>query len=376
MNFPKPKNVFILLMSIGFCLMFAIWLQSGEMLGFFLLFFLVVMALLRWRFPFLRYTIFVDCVACIILTTWFGVTSYFAVIVLFEAMYRKVYWTGLTALFLLFRINSLGLEVFDMHLAAMLVLGALCGLFLGKWGFEVWQKFTLRDMEAKRFYESENLRNDMTSALTQIERMTIIAERARIARDLHDNAGHEIVAAYISFQTIRPLFENEGFEILELYDAALERLEKGVDKVRESAHNLQTVTLIGVESFLSTCQRFPGCPVSFQTHGDTSSVPIYIWSALEACLNESLTNVMKHSAATHVSVDLDVTEHIVRLCIENNGARAASENSDIDDGTPKIIGNGLQNLKQRIGSIGGNLSVSKGDMFRVVCVIPIDENKE
>ena len=64
--------------------------------------------------------------------------------------------------------------------------------------------------------------------------MTAVMERARIARDLHDNAGHAIIGAYISFHTIRPLLRFEDPEIGELYDTALSHLSDGVEKLRRS----------------------------------------------------------------------------------------------------------------------------------------------
>jgi signal transduction histidine kinase len=225
-----------------------------------------------------------------------------------------------------------------------------------------WQK--QRDKTAGQYYELESLQSDLTAALSQVERMTAVAERTRIARDIHDNAGHEIVAAYMSLQTAREMFGVENDDIgvpLELYDSALERLNAGVNKIREAVHNLSAVTFLGVDNLREICQRFPMCDVQFNVYGDTTTVPIYVWTMLESCLNESLTNAARHSSATQVSVDLDVTSHIVRLCIENDGVLGISDK----------LGVGLRNLRHRSAAIGGSLSVDSGEVFRVVCVIPL-----
>jgi len=103
------------------------------------------------------------------------------------------------------------------------------------------------------------------------------------------------------------------------------------------------------------------CDVKFNVYGDTMTVPIYVWTMLESCLNESLTNAARHSSAKQVNVDLDVTPHIVRLCIENDC---------VSQGGGKL-GNGLRNLRHRAAAIGGSLSVDSGEVFRVVCVIPL-----
>ena len=341
--------------------MFALWLSESETAGFFLFLFLALMSVLRWRFPQWKATMALDCIACIALSGVWEYAHFALLLILFEGMYRSFYWVGLAgpALFA----TPWGQVYPDPHFLALVALGVLCGLFLCRWEQEYKQKLTLRDIQAGKYYELEQLQEGLAATLDQVERMTAVTERARIARDLHDNAGHEIVAAYISLQTARPMLAGEDSEVLELYDAALGRLQQGVNNIRETAHNLQTVTSIGVESLLAICERFPGPPVSFHTHGDTSRIPVYVWNVLEACLNEGLTNVARHAAASFVSVELDATRHIVRLCIENDGASKSAGG----------MGMGLRNLRHRAVSIGGSLSVDAGRVFRVICVIPLRE---
>jgi signal transduction histidine kinase len=225
-----------------------------------------------------------------------------------------------------------------------------------------WQK--QRDKTAGQYYELESLQSDLTAALSQVERMTAVAERTRIARDIHDNAGHEIVAAYMSLQTAREMLNSQNSQVIELYDLALERLNNGANRIREAVHNLSAVTFLGVDNLREICRRFPMCDVQFNVYGDTMTVPIYVWTMLESCLNESLTNAARHSTAKQVSVDLDVTSHIVRLCIEND---CLTENAY----RGSRLGNGLRNLRHRAAAIGGSLSVDSSDTFRVVCVIPL-----
>ena len=314
-----PALCFLLCKTVGFGLLYAIWMSSGETADFFLLLFLIIMSLLRWRIPKIWVTVIID-----------------ALILLFTEQY------------LVFAIFSVS-EIFYKLL---------------KNEQKYWLK--LRDDEAGRYYELESLQNDLAAALAQVERMTAVAERARIARDIHDNAGHEIVAAYISLQTARAILDSENADALELYDAAIERLNNGANKIREAVHNLSTVSLLGVGNLREICRRFPACEINFNAYGDTSSIPIYVWNVLESCLNEGLTNAARHSAAKYVSVDLDTTPHIARLCIENDG---------INVGANRPLGNGLRNLRHRAAAIGGSLSVDAGEIFRIICVVPIKENQ-
>jgi len=349
---------FLICKIAGFGLMFALWFIDGEMLGFFLLLFLAFMSLLRWHFPKLNATVMIDCIACIMMVSFWPYAAYAMILALFEGMYRKFYWVAIGMVYTL--------VTFDLYSAALMALGIACGIFLGEWDEEHRQKLILRDAEVSKYYKLESLQSDLMTSLKQVEKMTKVSERSRISREIHDNAGHEIVAAYISLQTVRKLFESEDAEILELYDTALQRLNGGANKIREAVHNLQALTPIGIEGLIEICRRFPTCPVDFRSHGDSSKIPVYVWSMLESCLNESLTNVAKHSYARRVTVELDATQHIVRLSVENDGT----------DKTRKPMGNGLNNLRHRAIAVGGNLTVDAGEVFRIICVIPIQEEKD
>ena len=361
--FVKPESVFAALQIIGISLMFSFWIFEGGISGFFLIAALAMMAVLRRRVPKLKYSIFADVVLCVFVAGHWGDAVYFLALPIFTAMYFGLYLILLTGIYLLLESNAL--------LTVMLLFSAALGLFLRLWAYEYNQKQLLRDNAARRHYEMEEVHDKLTTALADVERMAGISERTRIARDIHDNAGHEIVAAYISFQAIKKLLSSEEIrfnqkgKILEMYDNALKRLNNGTGKIRETAHNLQSTTSVGVDCLSEICHGFPMCLIDFRIHGDTSRIPMYVWSVLSSCLKECLTNIARHSQAKSVAVTLDATQHIVRLCIENDGV------PELKQGTEGI---GLRNLRQRTRAIGGSLSVDASDVFRVICVLPIKED--
>jgi len=315
-------------------------------MGFFLMLFVVCMSLLRWRIPKTGFTSVLDVFAFV------AFAPAFLGVALFAAMYYRMYFAIIAVIYIILAI--------DIYAGVIAILGGGLGLFLRLWENEREQRLNLRDTEAGRYYQLESLQNDLMSATAQIERMTVVSERARISREIHDNAGHEIVAAYMSLQTARGIFDGSEPDALALYDAALERLDAGVIKMREAVHNLAPIATIGVEALQETCKRFPQ-KVDFKTFGDTRHVPVHVWNVLESCLNEGLTNATKHAIPTRITVELDATTKIVRLCIENDGVASAK----------KGIGTGIRNLRHRLLTIGGSIVVAHGDIFRVVCVVPI-----
>lgn len=244
------------------------------------------------------------------------------------------------------------------------LLSGLGGYFLGCWADEKENDFQRRFELRSQVYELELRSEELIAAKIQDTRMAAVAERARISREIHDNAGHDIIAAYISFQTLRDLITDA--QVLEMYDATLARLSGGVSKIRDILHNLTPTGAPSIGQLEKICDKFP-LEIQFKYYGDMSGVPAYIWNTLSVCLKESLTNVSRHATPSYVKVVVDVSTHIIRLYVENDG------------GVAKVNppGRGLANLRYRVHEVGGNLSVNKeGGVFKVICVIPLAKEAE
>ena len=347
-HYTPSKIAFALCSIMALGLLTARWIINGQLAGFFLPLAMVCMMLLRLRVQGLRYSVIIDVLACALLY------PLALALPLFWAMYYRVYFAAITLAALVF--------IGDFYALLFTVISVAAGIFLGLWEREHQIGVRIRDTKAGRLYEMQTLQTDLLAATEKIERMTAVSERARIAREIHDNAGHDIIGAYISLQAVRAGLP-AGDAALPLFDAALERLARGTDRIREAVHNLAPITALGVETLREACARFPLLPVAFILHGDTNHVPIYIWNALEACLNEALTNAARHARPLRVTVRLDVTPKLVRLCVENDGIGKY--------GTSKGLGAGLRNLRYRAASIGGSIAVDAGETYKIVCVLPI-----
>ena len=349
------KTAYITTTALGINLLVLHWLLTpgDDITGFFLGLFLICMALLRWRVPKAGFTAVLDVALFTLLS------PLFMGLALFSAMYYGMYFAMLAAVYVLFMV--------DIQLGVIALLCGACGLLLRLWEKEQTRRLKTRDAEAGRYYELEALQSDLMAATAQIERMTAVTERARISREIHDNAGHELVAAYISLQTVRELLDDTDPQALALYDTALQHLDIGVNKVREAVHNLSPVTALGVEALQEICEKFPK-PVAFKVYGDTRRVPVHVWHVLESCLNEGLTNIGKHALPSRIAVTVDATAYIVRLSIENDGVPAA--------GKKQGMGTGLRNLRHRLVAIGGSLAVAqdKANVYHLVCVVSLKDD--
>jgi len=355
MKFPlPPHHWFIICKVVAFGLLLSFHTGINETVDFFLLLTLITLFILRLRIKKMELTLLLDFALIIFVADWWDQSTYALLLTLFEAIYRKKY-TALLALIYIVLLPNVNLP--------LLTLTILCGFFLGSWEDGKVTEQRRRFQLHQNIHELEDLNHELSEATSITERSATLAERARISRDIHDNAGHDIIAANLAFQSLRGLLESESVDVLDMYDTTLERLSNGVDKIRDILHNQIPTNVASVEYLQKICADFTTCSISFRHHGNTEQVPAYLWHVFSACLKESLTNVSRHAAASFVKVELDVSTHIARLSIENDGASHTTN-------TP--TGRGISNLRYRIHAVGGNLSTSKDKgVFRVICVVPI-----
>lgn len=352
-----PQMYFTLYKIIGILLLCMLWVIEGNGLeGLYLLLSISILMLLRWRFPKHTWTLLLDLIIVFILSAKCQLGVYVLILCVFEAMFL-----GSSIFIIPILIYSIITEL-ELSFYLMLLQGAFAGYCL--WG---WKKHRITalnrlDQDNRRYYELENMKQELLVANKQTASLAELTERSRIARDIHDHAGHEIIAAYMSLQTAQLYFREEPIQSEELLNEAMVRLESGIEKIRETVQNLTPLSNLGIENMQRLCKEFQYCPIELKIYGDSSKVPVYLWTILEPCLKEALTNIIRHSSARKVTASLDITPSIVRLCVENDGVgRSQTRNSGV----------GLYNLQQRAAAVGGNVSTSLTDVFRLVCVLSI-----
>ncbi|WP_026477411.1 sensor histidine kinase [Alkaliphilus transvaalensis] len=360
-NIWTPENSKILCRSIGLFLLCLLWLTGqGSEVGIVLLLFLIIMALIRWRFPLPGWVILLDQVACMIVIPFWPYSIFALALALFEGSLVGKPWYALPAVVFLFYSGA------SIPLIATFLQAGFTGWIIRGWTKETSLYRHEADQQRRQRYELENLKSELLLANVQGIQMAELAERNRIAQELHDDVGHEITAAVLAFQAFEQLWRDKDPFAEEMFLQAQKRLTNSAKQLRETVYNMKPVQAIGIDRLKDISNRMDGYPLEFSVYGDTSSVPVYLWSILEPCLKEALTNVIRHAEATKIMINLDVSPYIVRLSVYNDGIRQKE---------PKVeYGVGLRNLRQRARAVGGNISIDASDGFRLICVLPLEKH--
>ena len=205
----------------------------------------------------------------------------------------------------------------------------------------------------------------------RIEDQATLQERNRIAREIHDALGHALTAQSIQLENALLFLpanaeKSEAFlrEAKQLGSTALKEVRRSISTLRSNPLQGQSLDIViakAVSEFRNMTAIAPECSINL-----SQSIPTEISTALYRIVQESLTNIYKHSDATAVSLKLQNTPEAIVLEIEDNG-------QGFD---PKVnsTGFGLQGMRERTTALTGKFfltsQVGKGCCIRVSIPLP------
>lgn len=200
---------------------------------------------------------------------------------------------------------------------------------------------------------------------SQIEKMTLLEERYRLARELHDTIGHSYTSLILGMEALRPQIGSpEGEEKL---GALLSLARNGLDEIRRQVHRMDPVeeSVPLDQALMQMIEEFKtstGIRVFFRTMGQPYPVMKQAKLVLYRCLQESLTNASRHGRASRIEVTLQYDAASLMLQIQDNGA-----------GSSKLqYGFGLNAMLDRLSALQGNLYIHSHEEqgTLVTCAIP------
>jgi len=179
-------------------------------------------------------------------------------------------------------------------------------------------------------------------------------ERRRLARELHDETGQALTSILLGLRGLEDAEDPEAMrgslgEVRELVRSTLQDVRQLAVELRPTA--LDDFGLVpAVERLTDTFAEQTGIAVEFVPNVRQGRLPPDIETALYRVVQESLTNVVKHARAGHVSVVLTEKNGSVSVVVEDDGVGFEPERAR--DG-----GLGLVGMRERIGLLGGRVVI-------------------
>lgn len=187
--------------------------------------------------------------------------------------------------------------------------------------------------------------------------LATLKERNRIAREIHDNVGHMLSRSILQAGAL--LAVNQDKNLKEPLTALKDTLNLAMNNIRESVHDLHDDSIdmkSAVEQMLPDYDQY-----QIQFDYDMSRmVEKNVKYCFISITKEALSNLVKHSNATRLSIVMREHPSLYQLLISDNGTKILLRDSGI----------GLSNMKERVNGLGGTITISTESGFRIFVSIP------
>lgn len=218
---------------------------------------------------------------------------------------------------------------------------------------------------AKRQYQLALANQELVDLQAQIKESARIEERLRLSRELHDAAGHYLTSLSIQLE----IAQHRAAEAVLPPIARAQLITRVLlAEIRESVSTWREDETRELSVALKELLRdVTGVQTHFEAQGELATLPASVSHGLYRCAQEAVTNVLRHSEAKNLWIQLTRQEAAIRLTVKDDGG-----------GCPEITkGNGLRGMQSRVEEMRGTLEVSSlSDGGFVVAVgVPIEEER-
>src|SRR5580700_9927505 len=207
---------------------------------------------------------------------------------------------------------------------------------------------------AQRTRHIEKLRR----AHDEIEHLAKIAERERIARDLHDVLGHTLSLITLKSELARKLVDRDPERAKQEMQDVENTSRAALADVREAIRGYRTEGIFAELARARAALETAGVAVECDT--DRVALSPAQESVLSLALREAVTNVVRHADASRCNVTLRRYETLCTLEIADDGCGANGPE-----------GNGLRGMRERLEALGGSLRLLTSDGTRLIIDLPL-----
>ena len=194
-----------------------------------------------------------------------------------------------------------------------------------------------------------------------------LEERNKIAQEIHDKVGHSISGSLMQLEAAKLLSASDPDKASSMLDRVIQTLREGLESIRVTLRNIkppsEQMGINRLQLILDDFKMQHGLLTSLTYEGDISRISPVLWKIYLENITEGLTNILRHSNATQVSVSLHIMNRMVRLHMWDNG----SVYNDLKKGL------GLSGMEERLCSVDGKLIIDTSRGFSLSMLIPLKE---
>jgi len=213
--------------------------------------------------------------------------------------------------------------------------------------------------------------SERSAALQRQAERAAAAERARIARELHDIVAHHLSVVVLQASGARASGKPAGAALEKIENSARQALEETsrlLDVLRDPDEEAGLAPQPGTGELdaLAASVRAAGLPVNLVIDGDPAAIPAVAGVSVYRIVQEALTNVLKHAGPARAEVTIGCARDTVTIEVTDNGTGQPGNG-------PAGGGHGLAGMRERAAAFGGELAAGArpGGGFTVRARLPL-----
>lgn len=216
-----------------------------------------------------------------------------------------------------------------------------------------------REKKELLYKELLDVHKKLKEYTNEVHRLSVVEERNRIARDIHDSLGHNMTALIMQIQMAEHYLKIDSSKSQELLAESLKTAKDSLAVIKEVVETLRgTGRLLFadkvIEVLVHDFSEKTGAEIYLNMSGkNTSNDKVH--EAMYHILQEGLTNAVRHGNATKIRVDVDYSDDSIKFSIKDNGTGAESITE----------GYGLKGIRERINAFNGNVEFKSEDGFQI-----------
>jgi two-component system NarL family sensor kinase len=231
----------------------------------------------------------------------------------------------------------------------------------------------------QRTEELEKVRGDLRDLSAKLLQLQD-EERRRIARDLHDSAGQTLTVLGMNLGQLEQLAESGNGQFTEKLQEAQELLQRVTQEIRTTSYLLHPPLLdeSGIAAALrwyvdGLNQRTP-LKIDLSISEDFIRLPRETELAMFRIVQESLSNVLRHSGSDVAKIRIRRLDNRVTLEVEDQGRGIAAEKlADINEGGSGV---GVRGMRDRVRHLNGEMKLEATDSGTTVSISLPDRGSE
>ncbi|WP_142397167.1 sensor histidine kinase, partial [Staphylococcus succinus] len=225
--------------------------------------------------------------------------------------------------------------------------------------------------------EMENTLNEIELAYQQVEYLTLLNERQRLARDLHDTLAQGVAGYIMQLEALENYLNNNNIKkSKEIVNYSKSTARETLNEAREAIDNLrlQASSTINYSQSLNDYIKHKISNDNFEYKiniKEIDTVSPFIFEHIKKIIGESIANIKKHAQANCIKIDIQRTK-INDICI-----RVEDDGVGFEVNSIKHLKNnyGLEGLKERVEILDGKINIfsTKGKGTIINVLLPIKE---